>query len=152
MADAGAATAAGRTGSALRALVRLVRRGGLPAVRTALWTGLAVRSVRRQLTRRDLASVRLPAAPPGAGAHRQVVLGVLRRTDANCLQRSLVLQRWYAGQRIRRAVVIGVTPPSTGFHAHAWLDGETDAEREEMTEILRRPTPEHWLAGPGQAR
>ncbi|GAB3935835.1 hypothetical protein GCM10027614_11370 [Micromonospora vulcania] len=133
-------------------LVRLVRRGGLPGVRTALWTLRAVWSVRRQLTRHDLASVRLPAPPPGTDAHRSVVLGVLRRTEASCLQRSLVLQRWYAGQRIRRTVVIGVTAPSAGFHAHAWLDGETDAEREEMVEILRHPTPEHWMAGTVQGR
>ncbi|MEH1165882.1 lasso peptide biosynthesis B2 protein [Micromonospora sp. CPCC 205539] len=135
-------------GTAL-ALARLVR-GGLPAVRAAWWATRAVRSVRTQLTRHDLASVRLPAPPPGAAEQRRVVLGVLRRTEATCLQRSLVLQRWYAAQRIRRTVVIAVTPPSAGFHAHAWLDGETDAEREEMMEILRHPTPEHWLAGAGQ--
>ncbi|MFF0153001.1 lasso peptide biosynthesis B2 protein [Micromonospora sp. NPDC005203] len=138
--------------TAPHALVRMVRRGGLPAVRAAVWTLRAVWSVRRQLTRQDLASVRLPTPPPGAAAHRSVVLGVLRRTEASCLQRSLVLQRWYAGQRIRRTVVIGVTAPSAGFHAHAWLDGETDAEREEMVEILRHPTPEHWLARAGQGR
>jgi hypothetical protein len=126
-------------------MFRLARRGGLPALRTAVWTARAVRQARIQVARHDLASVRLPAPPPGAGAHRHAVLGVLRRTGANCLQRALVLQRWYGSQRIARTLVIGVTAPSSGFHAHAWLDEETDAQREAMVEILRRPTPQDWL-------
>ncbi|MFI9639968.1 lasso peptide biosynthesis B2 protein [Micromonospora sp. NPDC051925] len=122
-----------------------LRRGGLPAVRTALWAGRSVRQVRRQLARRGMVDLRLPAPPPDAAAHRAVILGVLRRTEANCLERSLVLQRWYGGQLIARTVVIGVTAPSVGFHAHAWLDGDTNAEREAMVEILRRPAPPAWL-------
>ncbi|MEH1101634.1 lasso peptide biosynthesis B2 protein [Micromonospora sp. CPCC 205561] len=137
-------------GGALPAVFRLARRGGLPALRTALWAARAARLARIQVARHDLASVRLPAPPPGAGAHRHAVLGVLRRTGANCLQRSLVLQRWYGSQRVARTLVIGVTAPSSGFHAHAWLDGETDARREAMVEILRRPTPQDWLTDAAQ--
>ncbi|MEV6801758.1 lasso peptide biosynthesis protein [Micromonospora rifamycinica] len=129
------------------ALLRALRRGGLPAARTALWAGRAVRGVRRQLARHGMTDLRLPAPPCDAAAHRAVVLGVLRRTGATCLERSLVLQRWYGGHLVARTVVIGVTAPSTGFHAHAWLDGDTDAEREAMVEILRRPTPPAWLGG-----
>ncbi|MER5454861.1 lasso peptide biosynthesis B2 protein [Micromonospora sp. NPDC002389] len=126
---------------------RTLRRGGVPALRTALWAGWAVRRVRTQLPQCGIDDVRLPIPPPDAAAHHAVVLGVLRRTEANCLERALVLQRWYGSQRIARTIVIGVTAPSAGFHAHAWLDGDTDAEREAMVEILRRPTPPAWLAG-----
>ncbi|SCG58074.1 lasso peptide biosynthesis B2 protein [Micromonospora humi] len=133
------------------ALVRLVRRDGLPALRTALWTARAVRLLRRQLPRRRLDAVRLPPPPATAGGHRHVVLGALHRTRANCIERSLVLQRWYASQRIARTLVIGVTAPSEGFRAHAWLDGETDAEQQSMMELTRRPTPPGWLAGGGRA-
>ncbi|MFI5835415.1 lasso peptide biosynthesis B2 protein [Micromonospora sp. NPDC051300] len=141
---------AGRRSAAL-ALVRVVRRDGLPAVRTAAWTARAVRLLRRQLPRRSLDAVRLPPPPAVAGGHRHVVLAVLRRTGANCIERSLVLQRWYGSQRVARTLVIGVTTPSEGFRAHAWLDGDTDAERESMVELTRRPTPPDWLAGDGRA-
>ncbi|WP_194821413.1 lasso peptide biosynthesis B2 protein [Micromonospora sp. S-DT3-3-22] len=143
---------ADRRRSIPRAVARALRRGGLPAVRTALWAGRAVRQARRQLARHGLTDLRLPAPPPDAAAHRAVVFGVLRRTGATCLERSLVLQRWYGGQRVARTVVIGVTAPSAGFHAHAWLDGDTDAEREAMVEILRRPTPPDWLGRVGRRR
>ncbi|SCL56437.1 Transglutaminase-like superfamily protein [Micromonospora yangpuensis] len=132
------------------AVLRMHRRGGMPAVRTALWAVRSVRLVRRQLVRRTMAEVHLPAPPPGAAGQRTVLLGALRRSEANCLERSLVLQRWYGGQRIARTVVIGVTAPSTGFHAHAWLDGEPDGEAAAMTEILRRPAPPAWLAAAGE--
>ncbi|SCL35433.1 Transglutaminase-like superfamily protein [Micromonospora nigra] len=89
--------------------------------------------------------IRLPGPPDVAAAHPGVVRGVLRRTGANCSERCLVLQRWYGGQRVARTVVIVVTAPSSGFHAHAWLDGDSDAEREAMVEILRRPVPPAWL-------
>ncbi|MFF5174518.1 lasso peptide biosynthesis B2 protein [Micromonospora sp. NPDC000089] len=140
-------TAAGRPPAGARAVLRLVRRGRLPALRTAFWTARTVRLARRQLARRGLNDVRLPSPPAVAGRHRGVVVAALRRTGANCIERSLVLQRWYAGQRIARTVVIGVTAPSAGFHAHAWLEGDSDAEREAMVELLRRPAPPAWLTG-----
>ena len=52
------------------------------------------------------------------------MLAVLRIGRASCLERSLVLQRWLAAHEEPRDVVIGVAPPSTGFAAHAWLEGE----------------------------
>jgi hypothetical protein len=81
-----------------------------------------------------------------------VVLGVLRRLGATCLERAVVLQRWHAGRHTRRILVIGVTPPSSGFRAHAWLDGDNDAAHDAMVEILRRPPPSHWLATGRQPR
>lgn len=36
-------------------------------------------------------------------------------------------QQWLVGQGVRRDVVIGVTAPSDGFRAHAWLEDPSDA-------------------------
>jgi hypothetical protein len=47
-----------------------------------------------------------------------------------------VLQAWHAAQGRPRDLVIGVTAPSAGFQAHAWLDGENPGAFEEL---LRRP-------------
>lgn len=52
------------------------------------------------------------------------VHAVLRRRDATCLERSLVLQKWFLRRGVARDVILGVTSPRTGFAAHAWLDGE----------------------------
>ncbi|MFC8849786.1 lasso peptide biosynthesis B2 protein [Micromonospora sp. NPDC057141] len=136
-----------RPAPALRTLLRLLRRHGPRGLRVAAWTIRARRRVRRQVAHGGLAAVHPPAPPPGVDADRDVVLAALRRTGANCLERSLVLQRWDAGRRIPRTLVIGVTAPSTGFHAHAWLDGDPDPHRAELTELLRRPPATGWLPG-----
>ncbi|WP_341718062.1 lasso peptide biosynthesis protein [Micromonospora sp. FIMYZ51] len=136
-----------RTKPALRllpGLIRLVRGDGLAGVRLALWTVRARRRVRRQLVQGGIPAVRLPGPPPGADP--DVMNRVLRRDGASCLEAALVRQRWYAACRTSRTIVIGVTAPSGGFHAHAWLDGDTDAEQEGMLELLRHPVPEAWLS------
>ncbi|MEU3455150.1 lasso peptide biosynthesis B2 protein [Micromonospora sp. NPDC006766] len=128
---------------ALRALIRVTRRHGPPGLALVAWTMLACRRVRRQLARGGLDAVRIPA-PPAGGTDALVRLA-LRRAGGNCLERSLVLQRWHARHRVDRTVVIGVSPPDAGFHAHAWLDGDPDPHRHDLLEILRRPTPPTWL-------
>jgi hypothetical protein len=62
---------------------------------------------------------------------------VLRRLEPSCLGRALVLQRWLASQGALREVVIGVTAPGADFRAHAWLDGESAPDFQEIT----RATP-----------
>jgi hypothetical protein len=133
------------------AAVRLLRRGGWHGLLVALWTAWCCRQVRRQIRRRGIDLIRLPAPTRSAGQERHIAVGVLRRMRATCLERSLVLQRWDAGQRLSRDLVIGVTAPSRGFHAHAWLDGDPDAVPE-MVVILRRPPQRGWLAGVDQDR
>jgi transglutaminase superfamily protein len=64
-------------------------------------------------------------------------MAVLRRRNATCLERSLILQRWYAAQGAPHDVVIGVTAPAGGFTAHAWLDGDSDEGAHEFHEIHR---------------
>lgn len=56
---------------------------------------------------------------------------------ATCLQRSVVLQRWYADQGVDRDVVIGVTAPGAGFKAHAWLSRPDAPAGGQYTEITR---------------
>jgi hypothetical protein len=71
------------------------------------------------------------------------VAAVLRRRQATCLERSLVLQRWLAAHGDRRDLVIGVKAPGEEFGAHAWLEGEPPTDGiSEFTELLRRPAPE----------
>ena len=66
------------------------------------------------------------------------VSAALRRTRASCLERSLVLQRWYAAHGQRRDLIIGVTAPGEEFRAHAWLEGDHPCHDGEYTELLRR--------------
>jgi hypothetical protein len=133
----------------LPALLRVLRRHGRDGLRVALWTARAWHRVRRQLARGGMDAVRPPAPPRTSARDRYLVLGVLHRVGASCLERSLVLQRWYAGHRTSRTLVIGVSAPSTGFRAHAWLDGEPDPHRHGLVEVLHRPPPPEWLAGTG---
>ena len=120
--------------------------GGWHALLVASWSAWCCHRVRRQLRRAGLDHVRLPPPPRPAEQDRRVVVAVLRRMGASCLERSLVRQRWEAGRRHSRALVIGVTAPSSGFHAHAWLEGDADAGATSMVELLRRPPPPGWLA------
>lgn len=131
----------------LRRAWRLAGRGDLAALRTAYWALRARQRVRRQLLVGGLDAVRLPDPPAGStGLDRTpVVHAVLRTVGASCLERALVRQRWYAGRRVSRVLVVGVTAPSDGFHAHAWLDGDPDDAPDGMVELLRRPPPPAWL-------
>jgi hypothetical protein len=106
-------------------------------LRTVWWTMRASRAARRQLPE-GLAAVRLPRPPSGVGDER-VVLAVLRRRRARCLERSLVRQGWWRARGVSRDVVIAVNAPAAGFHAHAWLDGDDDPAAAKLEELLRWP-------------
>ena len=127
----------------LRAVARLLRRHGPLGLALVAWTMLACRRVRRQLARGGLGAVRLAAPPPGGTD--LLVRRALGRSGGNCLESALVRQRWFAERGVPRTVVIGVSAPAAGFHAHAWLDGDPDPHRHELAEILRRPVPPAWL-------
>lgn len=62
---------------------------------------------------------------------------VLRRQPSTCLERALVRQRWLAAHGQLREVIVGVTAPSAGFAAHAWLDGENDPCDSAFHELTR---------------
>jgi hypothetical protein len=89
-------------------------------VRAAWWAYCAMRDTRRRLAVGRM-EVRLapPALPPTA---LRGVDAVLRRSRPTCLEAALVRQRWLRAQGVLRDVVIGVTAPSDGFRAHAWLE------------------------------
>lgn len=74
-------------------------------------------------------------------------MATLARTRATCLVRSLVLQRWLADQGEQVDLIIGVTPPSAGFRAHAWLDRTGEIGTEGYTELHRLPPPVRGVSG-----
>jgi hypothetical protein len=114
-----------------------MRRPTLTELRAAWWTVRAVRRARRALRRRGLNGFSVadpPQLPPEA---TRGVEAILRRMPPTCLERALVLQRWYARQGEPRDVVIGVRGPTRDFQAHAWLEGDPVATRYE--ELMRVP-------------
>lgn len=97
------------------------------ALVAAWWSWRAAGGVRKQLRGGRLDDVVVPPPPAPAHAARRGVGGALRLRRATCLESALVRQAWLNARGIRRDVVIGVTPPSEGFGAHAWLEGESPA-------------------------
>jgi hypothetical protein len=105
------------------------------SLRAAWWALRVLLRVRSELKNRAVEEVKI-AAPPELAPHAlRGVEAVLRRRPHSCLERSLVLQRWYAGHGRPLDVVIGVTAPTSGFRAHAWLDG--DPASEGFDELMR---------------
>ena len=113
----------------------------MASVREPWWTLRAVRTSRRGLRLPGFGADRLPPPPPVAVGAGHAVRGVLRRRPQTCLVEAVVLQRWYAAHDDRRDLVIGVTSPAQGFHAHAWVDGDPTCHSAGFVELLRRPAP-----------
>ena len=111
----------------------------LPNARAALWTARALRSARRQLRAGQWEAIELPPVPPVPAVAERGVQAVLWRSRATCLPRAIVRQRWYAAHGSPRDLVVGVTAPSSGFEAHAWLEGDPPCHTERYRELLRRP-------------
>jgi hypothetical protein len=110
----------------------------MPNLRAALWTLRALRTARKELGAGHWEAIELPPVPRLPGSAERAVEAVLRRSGATCLPRAIVRQAWFAGQGSPRDVVVGVTAPSTGFQAHAWLDGDPPCHTERYEELLRR--------------
>ena len=108
----------------------------------AAWTVWAVVRTRRALKAHGLSAERV--APPkglpwGAG---RGVLGVLRRLEPTCLERSIVLQSWLASHGRPYDVVVGVANESGAVKAHAWLGYETPPpDSSGFRELHRIPPP-----------
>ncbi len=95
----------------------------------AAWTVLAVVNCHRQLGAAKVSEVALPSATRFSAAGGQAVPAVLRRLRCRCLVTALVHQAWRADHGDPLDVVIGVTSPSAGFTAHAWLDDDGNLAR-----------------------
>lgn len=102
-----------------------------------VWGFMALGGARRQLARNGLNGFILPRPPPLPRYARRGVVWALRRGGATCLMEAVVLQRWDAAHGWHRDVVIGVTVPSEGFQAHAWLDGDLPCHDERFRELIR---------------
>jgi hypothetical protein len=109
-----------------------------PVLRAAWWTWRALVVARRGLRAGAVEGVRVPRPPRVAPYAIRGVFAVLRRSQHTCLERSLVLQRWYLEHGRPRDVVVGVTAPRNGFTAHAWLEGDPE-DVSEYRELLRLP-------------
>jgi hypothetical protein len=115
------------------------RRLTIPNLRAALWTLRALRVARKELPAGRWESIGLPPVPPVPDSAERAVESVLRRTGASCLPRAIVRQAWFAAHGSPRDLVVGVTAPSAGFEAHAWLEGDSPCHTEGYRELLRRP-------------
>ena len=62
---------------------------------------------------------------------------VLKTLNATCLEECVVRQRWLLAAGVSRELVVGVTSPTSGFRAHAWLVG--DRVPRDFTELTRYP-------------
>ena len=51
----------------------------------------------------------------------------------------MISQAWLEAHGESRDIIIGVTRPSSGFRAHAWLDGDPPCHDEGFVELTRRP-------------
>jgi hypothetical protein len=110
-------------------------------VRAATWAILALRRTRRDLAERGLDGAHVAPPPRLPASARPGVLAVVLRRPNTCLERALVLQRWEAEHGGESDVIIGVTGPSGGFRAHAWLETMPDAPPGAYREIHRLPAP-----------
>jgi hypothetical protein len=119
----------------------MARRIDVATLRSALWALRSARRARRSLDRHGLeATRRLPAVPAVPDEAGRGVRAVLRRRNDTCLVQSMVVQAWDAAHGRRRDLIVGVTVPSEGFEAHAWLDGDPPPPPEAgFKELLRRP-------------
>lgn len=99
----------------------------------------------RQTLGPDGLNAQLTAGPPTLerGSLRGARIG-LRMRGASCLERSLVVQGWYASRGLPMDVVIGVRSPTatTGDMAHAWVEGWDDDTAGDYVEIRRVAAPQ----------
>jgi hypothetical protein len=107
-------------------------------LRAAWWATRAIPRARRAGAG-TLASAALPGVPTLPSQAVRGVNAALYLFRVSCLVRARVLQAWYLAHGEARDLVIGVTAPSRGFTAHAWLDGDPPCHSEGFQELVRQP-------------
>lgn len=115
----------------------MIKPPGLATLRAAWWAGRALRAARRALALGEIRDIEVPAPPRLPASAVRGVNGMMRRRQPTCLELALVRQRWLAAHGEPRAIAIGVTAPSAGFAAHAWLVGEEDPDVPVFQELTR---------------
>jgi hypothetical protein len=108
-------------------------------LRAALWALRSLRLAKKGLRAGQWESIQLPSAPNVPHSSLRAVDYVLRRNSASCLPTAILRQAWFAAHGSQRDLVIGVTTPSRGFEAHAWLEGDPPCHSDGFHELLRRP-------------
>lgn len=106
------------------------------------WGRAALRVVRADV-REDGLGVVVPEPPsvrPGTLRGTRIAL---RAGRASCLERSLVVQRWWASAGIALDVIVGVRHPrlTDGPTAHAWVEHYDDDCSDRFGEIRRVAAP-----------
>ena len=109
----------------------------LATLRAAWWADKALRTARRALARGEVRDIQVPVPPRLPVSAVRGVDAVLRRRTPTCLEVALIRQRWLAAHGEPRAIAIGVTAPSGGFAAHAWLVGEDEPAVSVFQELTR---------------
>jgi hypothetical protein len=109
----------------------------LASLRAAWWAHRALGTARAALAGGEIREIELPSPPTLPASAIRGVEGLLRRREPTSIERALVRQRWLAAHGDRRAIAIGVTAPSSGFIAHAWLVGEDDPQASAFHELTR---------------
>lgn len=106
--------------------------------RAAWWAARSIRRA-RAIPVGSITAGALPVVPGLPLSARRGVSLSLRLAKASCLVRAIVLQAWWLAHGEERDLVIGVTAPSKGFKAHAWLEGDPPCHSEGFEELTRRP-------------
>lgn len=123
--------------------MRAVAVRAVGVVRGWRWARYALSVVRADVREDGLTVAVPPPLRAGPGSLRGTRIA-LRAGRASCLERSLVIQRWWASNGIALDVIVGVRHPSLtdGPTAHAWVD-HFDADcSDRFAEIRRVAAPE----------
>ena len=102
------------------------------------WARRSVASIRSDV-RRDGLEVAVPPPPTTAPGSLRGARVALRVQRASCLERSLVIQRWWASNDVALDVIVGVRHPTRhdGAPAHAWVE-HFDADCSDRFAEIRR--------------
>ena len=113
------------------------------AVAGARWARHSVAVIRAEVRQSGL-EVQVPSpsvAGPGSLRGARVAL---RIQGASCLERSLVIQRWWASNDVALDVIVGVRHPTRhdGAPGHAWVEFFDEDCSDRFAEIRRVSAPE----------
>lgn len=113
------------------------------AVAGARWARSSVGAIRADVRRDGLGVVVPPPTVTGPGSLKGA-RAALRMQRASCLERSLVIQRWWASNDVALDVIVGVRHPTRheGAPAHAWVEYYDEDWSDRFAEIRRVAAPE----------